>query len=279
MIYATKSFVFQENKTNGGVFCKVIMSCVQFKKMIDENTNTKIKHILKGISLAKGETIHSEIINNSRFIFSNHWNQKIFPNAHNLKIYTSPKTFYPNFDYKNMIQKEIKERINQSTDYLIDSIEWVVDLDKLEVNQIDVVLVITEWEEINELQKKLIDSLKQSVDSIDYQNIGNTSRSIMDKLAREVFKKEKHIPNDPKIEIHNGKFKNQLSTYVASELSGKTNKELRKIAESTINLVSDSIDVMNKTTHKLDVDKRFAELCVISTIGVINVVKIIADFK
>ena len=247
--------------------------------MIEENTNTKIKHILKEISLARGETIHSEIINNSRFVFSNHWNQKVFPKAHNLKIYTSPKTFYPNFDYKNMIQKEIKERINQSTDYSIDTIEWVVDLDKLEVNQIDVVLVKTEWEEINELQKKLFDSLKQSVDSIDYQNIGNTSRSIMDKLAREVFKKEKHIPNDPKIEIHTGKFKNQLSTYVASELSGKTNKELRKIAESTINLVSDSIDVMNKTTHKLDADKRFAELCVISTIGVINVIKIIADFK
>lgn len=247
--------------------------------MIDETLNTKIKHILKEISLAKGETIHTEIISNSRFVFTNHHNQKIFPNAHNLKIYTSPKAFYQNFSYKNLIQKEIKERINQSTDYIIDSIEWVLDLDKLEVNQIDVVLVKTEWEEINDLQKKLIDSLKNSVDSIDYQNIGNTSRNIMDKLAREIFNKERHIPNDPKIEVHNGKFKNQLSTYVASELSGEANKELRKMAKSTINLVSDSIDVMNTTTHKLDADKRFAELCVISIIGVINVIKIIADYK
>lgn len=247
--------------------------------MIVETINTKIKHLLKEISLAKGETIHSEIITNSRFVFTNHFNQKIFPNAYNLKIYTSPLAFYQNFDYKIMIQREIKDRINQSTDYLIDSVELVLDLDKLEVNQIDVVLVKTEWEEINELQKKLIDSLKKSVDSIDYQNIGNTSRSIMDKLAREVFNKERHIPNDPKIEVNNGKFKNQLSTYVESELSGETNKELRKIAKSTINLVADSIDVMNKTTHKLDADKMFAELCVISTIGVINVIRIIAEFK
>ncbi|MBU2928691.1 hypothetical protein [Winogradskyella psychrotolerans] len=246
--------------------------------MIGKSTNTKIKHILKEIARAKEETLHIEIIDNSRFVFKEHWNHREFPNAYDLKIYTSPDIYYKYLDLKFMFQKEIKDRINKSTDYLIDSLDWVLDMSKLEVNQIDVILVKTEWEEINELQKKLIDSLKKSIDSIDYQNIGNTSRSIMDKLAREVFDKGKHIPKDSSIEVHNGKFKNQLNTFVSSELSGKSNKELRKIAESSINLVSDSIDVMNKTTHKLDADKRFAELCVISTISVINVVKIISDF-
>lgn len=247
--------------------------------MINQETNTKIKHLLKEISRAKGGTLHIEIIDNSIFKFTEHWNFKQFPYVYDLKIYTSPEVFYKYFDFKTLFQKEIKDRINKSTSFKINSIDWVLDLNKLKVNQIEVVLVKTEWEEINELQKKLIDSLTKSIDSIDYQNIGNTSRSIMDKLAREVFEKEKHIPKNKSIEVHNGKFKNQLNTFVAFELSGKSNKELRKIAESSINLVSDSIDLMNKTTHKLDADKRFAELCVISTFSVINVVKIISDFE
>jgi hypothetical protein len=247
--------------------------------MIEKDTVTKIKHILKEIAQAKGESIHIEIIQNSRFLFKKHLAYQHMNNVYNLKIYSSPSVFYKYFDYKNMLQKEFRNRINKSTEYIIENTDWLIDIDKLEVNQIDVILVKTEWEEINELQKKLIDSLKKSLDSIDYQNIGNTSRTIMDKLAREIFDKEKHIPNKPTIEVHNGKFKNQLNTYVASELSGKTNKELRKIAKSSINLVSDSIDVMNKTTHKLDVDKKFAELCVISTISVINVIKIISEFE
>lgn len=245
--------------------------------MIAKSTNTKLKHILKEIALAKGESLHIEVINNSRFVFSEHLGLQHLSNVYNLKIYTIPTTFYKYFDLKDMFQKEIKNRINKSTNYIIENVDWILDINKLEVNQIDVVLVKTEWEEINELQKKLIDTLRISNDSIDYQNIGNTSRSIMDKLAREVFDKEKHIPKDQSIEIHNGKFKNQLNTFVASKLAGKSNKELRKIAESCINLVSDSIDVMNKTTHKLDADKRFAELCVISTISVINTIKIISD--
>ncbi|WP_115460904.1 hypothetical protein [Winogradskyella aurantiaca] len=245
--------------------------------MIGKSTNTKIKHILKEISKALNETLHCEIIDNSRFVFKEHWNHRQFPNAYDLKIYTIPSIYYKYFESKYLFEKETKERINKSTDYMIDSIDWILDMSKLEVNQIDVVLVKTQWDEINELQKKLVDSLKKSVDSVDYQNIGNTSRTIMDKLAREVFIKEKHVPNDPKIEVYDGKFKNQLNTYVATELKGKSNKELRKVAESSINLVSDSVDVMNKTTHKLDADKRFAELCVISTINVINVVKIVSD--
>ena len=246
--------------------------------MISKETNIKIKHILKEIAQAKGHSIHIDIVNNSRFVF-----KKCLAYQHvdiyELKIFTAPDVFYKFFDYKKGIQTEIKDRIEKSTEYRIETVDWILDIDKLEVNQIDVTLIKTEWEEINQLQKKLIDSLKRSTDSMDYQNIGNTSRTIMDKLAREVFDKEKHIPENQKIEIHNGKFKNQLSTYVSSTLSGKSNKELRKMAEASINLVSNSIDLMNKTPHKLDANKGFAELCVVSSISVINVIKTIAELE
>jgi len=247
--------------------------------MINDEISIKIQYALKQIAKAKGESIHIEIVDNSSFVFKESLAYPHLNNIYNLKVYTSPIVFYKYFDFKTSIQREIKSRITKSTDYTIDSVEWVLDLEKLEVKNIEVEIVKTEWEEINELQEKLIESLTKSVDSIDYQNIGNTSRTIMDKLAREVFDKEKHFSADKSIELQNGKFKNQLSTFLANELAGKPNKELRKIGQSSIDFVSDSIDLMNKTTHKLDVDKRFAELCVLSTVSVINLIKIISEIK
>lgn len=91
--------------------------------MIGKTTNTKIKHILKEISKAKGETIHIEIINSSRFIFTEHRNFRTFPYVYDLKIYTSPDIFYKYYDLKHMFQTEIKQRIRKSTDYEIDSID------------------------------------------------------------------------------------------------------------------------------------------------------------
>lgn len=247
--------------------------------MINGEISIKIQHALKEIAKSKGETIHIEIVDNSNFFFNEDLAYPHLDNIYNLKVYTSPYVFYKYFDYKTSIQKEIKSRITRSTDYIIETVEWILDLEKLEVKNIEVEVVKTKWKEINELQTKLIELLTNSVDSMDYQNIGNTSRTIMDKLAREVFDKEKHFSEDKSVELQNGKFKNQLSTYLANELAGKPNKELRKIGQSSIDFVSDSIDLMNKTTHKLGADKRFAELCVMSTVSVINLIKIISEIN
>ena len=70
-----------------------------------------------------------------------------------------------------------------------------------------------------------------------------------------------------------------MNTYIASELKGKKNKGLRKVAISAIEFVSDSIDLMNSTTHKLNAEKHFAELCVISAISAISIVKIIDELE
>lgn len=67
---------------------------------------------------------------------------------------------------------------------------------------------------INELQKKLIENIKMSNQSIDYQNIGNTSRTIMDKLARNVFDPLIHKSDNPEISLQNGNLKiNFTHTY------------------------------------------------------------------
>jgi hypothetical protein len=99
----------------------------------------------------------------------------------------------------------------------------------------------------------------------------------MDKLARVVFKKEIHKPQDPKIEVHNGKFKNQFQAYFSFELKGSTNKELRTFAKTAIEFVEKSIDLMNKTTHLISAERHYAEVCVTSTLGIISLVKAIEN--
>ncbi len=76
-----------------------------------------------------------------------------------------------------------------------------------------------------------------------------------------------------------GYFKNQLHTYIDTVLSGDSNREFRKLAKSSIEFVEDSIDVMNKTTHKLDAEKHLAEVCVIGTISAISIVKLIKQLE
>lgn len=75
-----------------------------------------------------------------------------------------------------------------------------------------------------------------------------------------MFYPAKHFPKDEKIKPLNGKFKNQLHTYIDTELAGEDKSEFRNLANSAINFVEDSIDFMDTTTHQLDAQKHLAEV-------------------
>ncbi len=140
-------------------------------------------------------------------------------------------------------------------------------------------IVHTPWKEINKLQNKLFELLKISNDSIDFQNIGNTARTIMLNISEEVFDAQKHKPQKAGIDLSKDKFKNRLHTYIDSVLSGTSNREFRQLAEVSIEYVEKSIDLMNKTTHKTDAEKHLAEVCVIGTISAVNIIKLIAEIE
>ena len=239
----------------------------------------KIKYVLKQISTQKSENYMIELINHSFFDFEKHWNNKEFPNAYNLKIYLTPDIYSKYYGMKKDIEEIIRKRINDSSELLVPELKLLPDYEKLELLSSEVKPIYTKWEQINSNQQKLIEILERSTDSIDYQSIGNTSRTLMDKLARAVFKVKLHKADDPTIELNNGKFKNQLNTYISCELKGKKNKGLRKVAESSMEFVSDSIDLMNSTTHKLNAERHFAELCVISAISAVSIIRIIDELE
>ena len=238
----------------------------------------KIKYVLKQIAKTKNESHMIDIINHSFFDYEKSWNYET-SGAHDIKILLTPDIYTKNYSTKDIVEKIIKERMVASSELQIGKVKLLPDYEKLELISSEVKHIYTKWEDINISQQKLIEILERGNDSIDYQNIGNSARTLMDKLARNVFNPKTHIAEDPKTELNNGKFKNQLNTYISSELKGKNYKDLRKVAKSSIEFVGNAIDLMNTTTHKLSAEKHFAELCVISAISTVSIIKTIDEIK
>lgn len=146
------------------------------------------------------------------------------------------------------------------------------DLEKFHILQNDIIPVVTPWQEINKLQDVLIKSMRTANDRMAYQNIGNSARTIMLKLASAVFDEKRHIGP---IDLSEGKFKNRLHTYIKTELVSSQQEELRQYTESIISATERGIDLMNKVTHDTKTDGFYAETCVISVVTAIHLIKLI----
>lgn len=235
----------------------------------------KITFLLRQIYNERQSKWLGEFLNYSKFEYEKHWNHSVHNYAFNLYVLVDPEVYIKNFSSMNDITSIIKGDIHKISILLIDKIKIIPDYASMQISNTEIVPVYTVWEEINRGQAKLVELLKRSSDSFDFQNIGNTSRTILQKLANQVFDPKKHIPSDSKIDVTSGKYKNQLHTYIKTELSGDTDTELRKFAVSAIENVEDAIDLANATTHKLQAERVFAEACIISVISAISIVKLV----
>ncbi len=250
--------------------------------MIENTLVTKIIHLLRDMSSNKNEMDLIEVIDFSEFEFVPHWNKSYPGNLYNLKVHVHPSIFTKHIDQKGKFETSFGYRIRSIIDedlFELAEVTLLPNIEKLEVSSFKISAIMTKWEEIDSQQAKLIEKLKQSSDSLDFQGIGNISRTILQNLANYVFDETVHIPADTARDLSKGKFKNQLTAYIEYNLSGRKNKKLRKFATSAIALVGDSIDLMNKTTHDLSAEKQFAEMCVHSTLSTIQIIKTIDNLS
>jgi hypothetical protein len=248
--------------------------------MITDQTEAKLKYVLIEISKSKfDEQALIEIINHSTFEFERHFNNHVFPNLFNLTLVITPDIFTKNYSIIGPYANVIKERINKSSELWIDKIKILPDYNKLQIVNTKIFAVVTEWDDINHLQQTLIENLQRLRQSVDIQGIGLVSRTLMDKLARLVYNEKIHEPPHDNADMSNGMFKNQLHSYIKTTLSGDKNREFRKLAISAVDFVKDSIDLMNVTTHKLDAKEHLAEVCVVSTISAVSIIKLISQLK
>lgn len=240
----------------------------------------KVKYVVKEICKTNEDFPCVEIIENSEFYVITRTKQHTWdPQECYIEFKVVPEIYIKHVNDIDRITGMIRNYFEISTtrnDLIILNLEVNLDYTKVSILNSEVSFIQTEWGEINELQKQIIENMRKAVNSMDFQNIGNTSRTIMEKLARLVFDSKTHTTT-AKVDLSKGKFKNQLHTYINCLLNGEQNKELRQFSESAITFMEKSIDLMNQTTHKLDVQKHFAEVCVISTISVISLIKAVSE--
>lgn len=193
-----------------------------------------------------------------------------------IKVLPTIYTKYINHIHRITALYEHYFSINSPDDISISSVIIKPDYDKLAIINTKIEVVVTEWDRINERQKKLIESRKTSTDSMDYQSIGLIARSLMEDLAEQVFVQNIHIAPEG-VPTTKDKYKNRLHTYIKHELKGKNNLEYIKFLESSIEFTERGIDLMNTTTHKLNAQMHFADACILSSINVVSLVKSIFD--
>lgn len=88
------------------------------------------------------------------------------------------------------------------------------DLRKFQIIKNNYTTVQTPWEQINNDQNHLLNLLRSANNSVDFQNIGNTSRTLLQYISNIVFDPNRHIPDVEGIDLSKGKFKNRLHTYI-----------------------------------------------------------------
>ncbi|MFC0603558.1 hypothetical protein [Winogradskyella pulchriflava] len=239
------------------------------KKRLDEKLYQYLLHLF---DKPDTQNIH-EFLAQSEVYYSSDISSS-FRGAREITFILHPETFKKFDNSSKEIEHLICSKLGKISKAVITRSNSVPDFKKFQVLENRIIPIYTEWEEINNLQKKAINQLRTSNETIDYQNIGNTCRTIMQRISELVFDAEKHLAPEG-VDLGNGKFKNQLHTYIKAEIGGSSNKELRDYAVSAITTAEKSIDLSNKLTHDLKASQMMAEACVISCISAVGIIKLI----
>lgn len=113
-------------------------------------------------------------------------------NGGTLFILTDPIIFKKYQYTTDKIAQQIRIKFEQITFNRVRSEECLPNLDKFQIIGDKIVPVQTIWEEINSMQESLLSQVHLAKNTIDFNNIGNTSRNILQKLAEHIYKPERH---------------------------------------------------------------------------------------
>lgn len=218
-----------------------------------------------------GDEMFSSFIRHSDIYIKN----KFIGRQSEIIFYLDPEIYKSHASNLDNIKKVIAGTISKISDYESVFCSVKPDLRKFQIINNTYTTVRTPWEQINSGQNHLLNLLRSANNTVDFQNIGNTSRTLLQNISNIVFDPNKHISEIKELDLSEGKFKNRLHTYIKCELIGQDKKELRDFAISIISSAEKSIDLANKLTHDLKASLMLAESCVISTIAAIGIIRLI----
>jgi len=235
-----------------------------------------IQYLIHFFDKDDSESIH-EFVSHSEFYYAtNNLSGKI--NARLVQILTNPEMYKKYCHQLDSFKDKISKTLQEFSDVDIYKIVIRPNLNRFQILANRYFPVSTPWDEINEVQNTMLEQLRAATNPMEYQNIGNTCRTLMQKISNIVFKSHKHIAPE-KIDVSEGKFKNRLHTYMDNELCGHNNLKIKDFSLSLIDTTEKAIDLANNLTHSLNADSFIAESCVVCTISSINIIRIIEKNK
>lgn len=127
---------------------------------------------------------------------------------------------------------------------------------------------LTGWERVDRTVGEIRNRLAAAENEEQFQAVGLLCRDGLISLAQAVYVRSEHPPLDgtePSITDAN----RMLESYIAVEMKGDANEELRRYAKA-------SLRIANALTHSRTADFRSAAICVDATTTTINVIAILA---
>lgn len=216
--------------------------------------------------------IHDFLQNSELFIYAEYL--LIDSVSYLVEFLVHPEAFKRHQDRLRPFERRICDKLSSISHHTYNPTPSRPNLDKFQVLTNTLVPVTTPWEQINLGQEDLLSQLRNSSSEVEFQNIGNSARTLLQKLAAQVFNPDKH-KSEKGHPLGEAYFKNRLYAYIENMLGGSSNKELRDYVLSIITTTENSVDLSNKLTHDLKATSLIAETCVIGTITTISLIKLI----
>ena len=196
-----------------------------------------------------------------------------------LNLLCDPEIYKIYSGSKDEITGRILSKIEGTFENLhkIKKVNLIPDLSRFQLLNNQYQTIQTPWHDINSDQELILSMLKSAQSAIQVQNIGNTGRTILQKIANHLFDSSKHC--EPGKDIPAGKYKNRLHAIIKYNLKDFSRSEFQEYANSQIETAEKSVDLANTLTHSLNAFQALAELCVISVLSVVSVMKVIHGLK
>ena len=173
-------------------------------------------------------------------------------------------------------QAKLKEDLHRYHQYDSVVVHLTGDWEKLELVYTEVRPVLTPWDEINRMQEHMLSQIHTADQTIAFQNVGNTARHLMRKMADIIFVEAKHTPAGNTKDLSPDKFKNRLWAFVLYKIrSSSSGDAFLDYAESLLLATDKAIDLSNGVTHALKADAFLAQSCAVSTIAAVQVIRLV----
>ena len=161
--------------------------------------------------------------------------------------------------------------------YGLQSIYYMIDWDTLSDGPLVLFDSSTGWGKVDLTMTELRKQLDAAATPVAFQNVGVPCREVLIALAQAVFDPQRHPALDGDVQdCSPTDFKRMLKRYLAAEMKGPANKEIRKCANSAYNFATSAYDLANKVQHDSNANYRNAALCVQATFSVVGLIQIMA---